>query len=232
MRPIELSQTEVDLITTLLGKRKSTYIDTSAEFVKANASYFKKMTQQLDKVLHSLVAGENHLGSNAKELVQGCMNEHLMEQIKRELGLISRLTQPARYRHHRDHPDQVERLNLILGLWNKLVKKEERYRLPTEFMTMMDEVFTAERVYASFSKLKPYKIAFFVRAGRVYRLSLESEREQIEGPHEYTEEDLSQIFMKVQTPEAFLKALKEYGKETRLNAWHALFLEKFAPLAV
>lgn len=232
MKPIELSQEEVDLMKSLLTQRRMHYVDQADNFVAANERYFRKETERLDSVANALSEGWNALGQNAKGLLQGCMNEFVMEAAKVELRVAAGLAQPARYRHYRANRDQLRQLELVLGLWNKLVKDDEKYPLPSEFLNLMDNVFSAQEVYVSFSELKPYKMAFFVNSKWVYRLSLESEREEIQGPYEYTKDELSQVFMQRLSPDALCKALRAYAKEQELHAWHTLFLEELDPTVV
>lgn len=226
MKPIEFTQAEVDLLKSLLTQRRMYYVDQADNFVAAKTRYFRKETEKLDSVANALSAGWNALGQNAKGLLQGCMNEFVMEDVKTELRVAAELSQPERYKHYRANREQFERLELALGLWNKLAKKDEKFLLPSGFMAMMDNVFSAQMVFASLSRLKPYKVAFFVNAKCVYRLGLESDREAIKGPYEYTEDEISRLFMQRLSPEAFCKVLQAYGKEHPLHAWHKLFLEQ------
>lgn len=232
MKPTELSRSELELITPMLEQRRRYYLETADDFVASNKRYFKKKTQDLDRVLGSMIVGENYFGPSTKGLLQGCMNEFLMKDVRDELRRTSGFTQPALYRYYQAHPDKIAREELVLGLWNKLVKKEERYRLPSKFLALLDEVFSAERVYASFSELKPYKVAFFIGSGKVYLLSLDSEREEIQGPYKYTREELSDLYMKCLTPNLFCEALSRYGRETTLHGWHTLLVDELKSMAV
>ncbi|MCO5273572.1 MAG: hypothetical protein M9900_01465 [Flavobacteriales bacterium] len=232
MKPIEFTHAEVDLLKSLLTQRRMYYVDQAGSFVAANERYFRKETERLDSVANALSAGWNALGQNDKGLLQGCMNEFVMDGVKTELRVAAELSQPARYKHYRANREQFERLELVLGLWDKLAKKDEKFLLPSEFLAMMDQVFSAQVVYASFSELKPYKVAFFVNSQWVYRLSLESEREEIQGPYEYTKDELSQVFMQRLSPDAFCQVLRTYGKEHPLHAWHEVFLEQLDPAVV
>ncbi len=224
MKPVEFTQAEVELIHTWLTQRRSSYLDMSHSFVLANQAAHNKLAQELDRVLDSVVVGPSFVKPNGKRLIQGCMEQFVMGEVRATLRQLYELNWPAWYTYVREHPVVMDRTELILNLWNKFVKKEERFQLPSQRLAIYSEVFESKEVFASFSDAKPYKVAFVAPSGLVYRLSLENGNTEVEGPYQYARKDLQAIFMRCLTPEELCRAIEAYGKEDQLHAWHTLLL--------
>ncbi len=226
MKPIELTQTEVELIHTWLAQRRSNYLDITDSFVSANQAYHQKLVVVLDRVLASVIEGPSLISPKGKLLVQGCMEEYVMDEVRVTLRYLHELNGPAWYTYMQEHREVMGRVELILNLWNKLVERKERYQLPSQRLAIFSEVFQSKEVFASFSDLKPYKVAFVAPSGLVYHLSLENDKSELEGPYKYARQDLQAIFMKCLTPEELCLAIETYGKEDKLHAWHTLVLNE------
>lgn len=224
MKPVEFSHFEVELIRTWLLQRRLSYLDMTDSFVQANRAAHNKLAQELDRVLDTVVVGPSFVKPNGKRLVQGCMEEYVMDEVRATLRGLHELNWPAWYAYVQEHREDMSRIELLLNLWNKLVKKEDRLQLPSQRLAIYSEVFESNEVFASFSDLKPYKVAFVAPSGLVYRLSLENGNTEVEGPYQYARRDLEAIFMRCLTPEELCRAIEAYGKEGQLHAWHTLLL--------